>query len=107
MCSSDLTVHWISRKYQAPFLTVVFNNGGWRAPRFSMLGVHPDGYGSREADINIAFDPTPQYAEIAAASGGAYARKVEKVEDLEPAIAEALRVVREEKRSAVLDVVLG
>lgn len=107
MFSIPSTVHWISRKYQAPFLTVVFNNGGWRAPRFSMLGVHPDGYGSREADINIAFDPTPQYADIAAAAGGAYARKVEKVEEVEAAIVEALRVVREEKRSAVLDVVLG
>jgi hypothetical protein len=32
---------------------------------------------------------------------------VERVEDVEPAIAEALRVIREEKRSAVLDVVLG
>ncbi len=107
MFSIPSTVHWISRKYQAPFLTVVFNNGGWRAPRFSMLGVHPDGYGSREADINIAFDPTPQYADIAAAAGGAYARKVEEVEEVEAAIVEALRVVREEKRSAVLDVVLA
>jgi acetolactate synthase-1/2/3 large subunit len=72
-----------------------------------MLGVHPDGYGSREVDVNIAFDPTPKYADIAAAAGGSYARKVERVEDVEPAIAEALRVIREEKRSAVLDVVLG
>jgi len=107
MFSVPATVHWMARKYQVPFLTVIYNNGGWRAPRFSMLGVHPEGYGSREPDVNIAFDPVPDYSGIAAAAGGAYARKVEKVEDVESAIAEALRVVREEKRCAVLDVLLG
>lgn len=107
MFSVPATVHWMARKYQTPFLTVVYNNGGWRAPRLSMLGVHPEGYGSREPDINIAFDPAPDYSAIAAAAGGAYARKVEKVEDVEAAIAEGLRVVREEKRCAVLDVMLG
>ena len=107
MFSVPATVHWMARKYQAPFLTVVYNNGGWRAPRFSMLGVHPDGFGSREPDVNIAFDPVPDYSGIAAAAGGSYARKVEKVEEVEAAIAEGLRVVREEKRCAVLDVVLA
>jgi acetolactate synthase-1/2/3 large subunit len=107
MFSVPATVHWMSAKYKAPFLTVVYNNGGWRAPRFSMLGVHPEGYGSREADINIAFDPIPDYSGIAAAAGGAYARKVTNVDEVESAIAEALRVIREEKRCVVLDVVLG
>jgi acetolactate synthase-1/2/3 large subunit len=100
------TVHWIARKYQAPFLTVVYNNGGWRAPRFSMLSVRPDGYGSRDPDVNIAFDPAPDYAGIAAAAGGAYARRVAKVEEVETALEDALRAVRQEKRCAVLDVQL-
>ncbi len=106
MFSIPATVHWMARKYQAPFLTVVYNNGGWRAPRFSMLGVHPEGAGSREADLNIAFDPSPDYGGIAAAAGGSFARRVTKVEDLEYAIAESLRVVREEKRCAVVDVLV-
>ncbi|MEO8100117.1 MAG: thiamine pyrophosphate-requiring protein [Acidobacteriota bacterium] len=107
MFSVPATVHWMARKYKTPFLTVIFNNGGWRAPRFSMLGVHPDGFGSQERDLNIAFDPSPDYSAIAAAAGGAYGRKVENVADVEPAIAEALRVIREEKRCAVLDVILS
>jgi acetolactate synthase-1/2/3 large subunit len=105
--SVTATEHWIARNYQTPIFTVVYNNGGWRAPRFSMLGVHPEGYGSREPDVNIAFDPSPDYGGIAAAAGGAYARKVEKVEEVEAAIAEGLRIVREEKRCAVLDMVLA
>src|SRR6185369_16403546 len=103
MFSVPATVHWMARKYQTPFLTVVYNNRGWRAPKFSMLAVHPDGYAAKADDINVAFDPPPDYAGIAAAAGGAYARKVQKVEEVESAIAEGLRVVREEKRCAVLD----
>ncbi|MDN5928990.1 MAG: thiamine pyrophosphate-requiring protein [Hyphomicrobiales bacterium] len=104
MFSIPASVHWMAAKYGAPFLQVVYNNRGWKAPRFSTLGVHPDGYASRANDLDLSFDPPPDYAGIAKAAGGAYARKVERPEELEKAVAEALRVVREEKRSAVLDV---
>jgi acetolactate synthase-1/2/3 large subunit len=104
MFSVPSTVHWMARKYQTPFLTVIYNNRGWRAPKFSMLAVHPDGYASKAEDIDVAFDPPPDYSGIAAAAGGAFARIVKAVDDVEPAVAEALQVVREEKRCAVLDV---
>jgi acetolactate synthase-1/2/3 large subunit len=107
MFSIPSTVHWMARKYQTPFLTVVYNNRGWRAPKFSMLAVHPHGYASKAQDIDVAFDPPPDYSGIAAASGGAFARIVKKVDEVESAIAEALKVVREEKRCAVLDVWLA
>jgi acetolactate synthase I/II/III large subunit len=107
MFSVPSTVHWMARKYETPFLTVVYNNRGWRAPKFSMLAVHPDGYASKAQDIDVAFDPPPDYSGIAAAAGGAFARIVKAVDDVEPAVAEALKVVREEKRCAVLDVWLA
>jgi len=107
MFSVPATVHWMARKYQTPFLTVVYNNRGWRAPKFSALAVHPEGYASKAEDLHIAFDPPPDYAGIAAAAGGAYARKVQKVDEVESAISEGLRVVREEKRCAVLDMWLA
>jgi acetolactate synthase-1/2/3 large subunit len=107
MFSVPSTVHWMARKYQTPFLTVVYNNRGWRAPKFSMLAVHPHGYASKAQDIDVAFDPPPDYSGIAAASGGAFAKIVKAVDDVEPAVAEALKVVREEKRCAVLDVRLA
>jgi len=107
MFSIPSTVHWMARKYQTPFLTVIYNNRGWRAPKFSMLAVHPHGYASQAQDIDVAFDPPPDYSGIAAAAGGAFARIVKSVDDVEPAIAEALRVVREEKRCAVVDVWLA
>jgi len=107
MFSVPSTVHWMARKYQTPFLTVVYNNRGWRAPKFSMLAVHPQGYASKAQDIDVAFDPPPDYSGIAAAAGGAFARIVKKVDEVESAVAEALKVVREEKRCAVLDVWLA
>ena len=104
MFSVPASVHWMARQYGAPFLQVVLNNRGWNAPRFSALAVHPDGYASRANTLDIAFDPPPNYADIAAAGGGAHAVQVKTPEEVEGAIAEALRVVRQEKRSAVLDV---
>jgi acetolactate synthase-1/2/3 large subunit len=107
MFSVPSTVHWMARQYGTPFLQVVYNNRGWKAPKFSALAVHPEGYASRANEIDVAFDPPPDYAGIAAAAGGAYARTVRRTDEVEAAIAEALHAVRVEKRAAVLDVWLA
>jgi hypothetical protein len=55
----------------------------------------------------VSFGPTddfnPDYGGIASAAGGAWAKKVKEVSELEESMTEAIRVVVEEKRSAVLD----
>jgi acetolactate synthase-1/2/3 large subunit len=104
MFSVPSSVHWIARAYATPFLTVIFNNRGWKSPKLSALAVHPAGYASRANTLDVSFDPPPDYAGIAAAAGGAYARTVRKPEDLEPALEAALHAVNVEKRCAVLDV---
>ncbi len=104
MFSVPSSVHWIARHYKTPFLQIIYNNRGWKAPKMSALTLHPDGYASRANDIGVSFDPPPDYSAIAAASGGAHARKVERPEDLEAALSEAMEVVKTEKRCAVLDV---
>jgi acetolactate synthase-1/2/3 large subunit len=105
--SIPAVVHWMARKYETPFLQIVYNNGGWQAPRFSMLSVHPDGYASRSRDIGLGFEPAPDYAAIATAAGGAFARKVQCAGELDEALRAALHAVQNERRSAVLDVVLA
>jgi acetolactate synthase-1/2/3 large subunit len=107
MFTVPASVHWMARRYGTPFVQIVLNNGGWRAPRLSALGVHPDGYASVTDDLDISFDPPSDYAGIAAAAGGAHARVVKTVEEVDEAIAEALRVTREEGRCAVLDIWLA
>jgi acetolactate synthase-1/2/3 large subunit len=104
MFSVPSSVHWIARHYETPFVQIIYNNRGWRAPKMSMLAVHPHGYASHAQNIDVTFDPPPDYAGVAAAAGGAFARVVREAGALENALDEAFRVVRDEKRCAVLDV---
>jgi acetolactate synthase-1/2/3 large subunit len=104
MFSVPSTVHWMARQYATPFLTLIFNNRGWKSPKLSALAVHPDGYASRANEIGVSFDPPPDYAGIAAAAGGAFARVVRRPEEMEAALAAAMHAVKTERRCAVLDV---
>ncbi|KAJ3983004.1 thiamine pyrophosphate enzyme, N-terminal TPP binding domain-containing protein [Lentinula detonsa] len=126
---------WIARRYNTPFLTIVLNNGGWRSPKLSMLAVHPQGYGSNahsaeQLSVGFSFDSndepssarldriSPNYSQIAVAAtdGWAWGRRVslsskEVMMDnvftyLNEAISEAVRVVIQENRCAVVDCVL-
>ena len=107
MFSLPATVQWMARRYAAPFLQVVYNNAGWRAPRLSTIGVHPEGLASRGEDIDTSFTPTPDYAGIAAAAGGAHPETVRTAAEVKPALERAMRAIREEGRCAVLDAVLA
>jgi acetolactate synthase-1/2/3 large subunit len=103
MFSIPATVHWMAKRYRTPFLQVIFNTKGWRAPRYSAMGVHPEGLASQGDDIAVSFEPPPDYAGIAAAAGGAHAERITRADEVEAAIARAVRAVREEGRSAVVD----
>ncbi len=96
------TVHWMARRYQTPFLHVVLNNGGWRAPRSAVLSVHPDGVAAAAPDIDIDFPQPADYAGIAAAAGGAHAERVRSVAEVGPALERALQAIRA-GRAAVID----
>lgn len=103
--SNPTPVHWISRKYNAPFLTVIYNNRGWGAPRLSTLGVHPDGIASQTDQFWVNFNPPSQLAKVAEAAGGAYARTVCSPHELMEALANGLNLVQK-GQSAVIDVQL-
>ena len=106
MFSVPSTVHWMARRYRTPFVQVVFNNGGWKAPRFSTLALHPQGHAAASDDIGVRFTEPADYGAIAEAAGGAWSRKVTRTEEVQTAVAEAFRVVRDEARCAVLDIVV-
>ncbi|MER2191538.1 MAG: thiamine pyrophosphate-requiring protein [Solibacillus sp.] len=105
MFSNPTPVHWVAKKYNTPFLTIVFNNKGWGAPRQSTLGVHPNGLANATDQFWVNFDSTVEYAKVAEAAGGAYARKVEKPSEVREVLIEALEIVRS-GRSVVLDVAI-
>ncbi|GAB1319899.1 hypothetical protein MFIFM68171_10109 [Madurella fahalii] len=92
------SVYWISKRYNLPVLTIVLNNKGWNAPRKSLLLVHPDGLGANATneEINISFEPVPDYAGIAkaAAGGDLFAARVDKAADLEGVLLKAIEAVQ-------------
>lgn len=121
------SVYWIAKRYDIPILTIVLNNKGetghcflhigqsswinvrilgWNAPRRSLLLVHPDGMGSKASneEINISFDPVPDYAGIAAAAGGGgiHAGQVSEVAELESVLKDAVAKVQS-GQTVVLD----
>ena len=58
---------------------------------------------ARPIYVGVAFDPPPDYAGIAAAAGNAFGRVLKDPAEVEEGIAEALEVLRRDRRSAVLD----
>jgi acetolactate synthase-1/2/3 large subunit len=95
------SAQWVARKYKTPALTVIFNNRGWRAPKFSALAVHPKGAAAENDDFNVSFEPAPDYPAIAEAAGGAYAANVSDPAELPRVLREALAEVHG-GRSAVV-----
>jgi acetolactate synthase-1/2/3 large subunit len=104
MFSVPSSVHWMARRYAAPFVQIIFNNRGWKSPKLSTLAVHPHGYAAHANRLDTSFEPSADYVGIAGASGGAWGSQVRDAAEVDAALAQALRVVREEKRCAVLDV---
>lgn len=98
------STYWVSETYRTPQLTIVFNNGGWNAPKVSTLLVHPEGSAKRNDSYWITVGARTRFADIAAAAGGAAAFRVSEAAVLEATLAEAMAVVRG-GRSAVVDVV--
>lgn len=101
--SVPASVHWMSRKYDLPFLTIIFNNNGWKSPKLSTLGLHPEGIAKQTEQFFVDFSPHADLAKVAEAAGGAYAKKVKTKQQLQEELPKALEIVRS-GRSAVLDV---
>ena len=94
-------VHWMSRRYALPTLTVIYDNRGWRAPKQSTLGVHPAGAAAAADDFGVSFEPEADLPGIAAAAGGAFAATVSDPAQLPATLKEALAAVHA-GRSAVI-----
>ncbi|KAF3385597.1 Benzoylformate decarboxylase [Penicillium rolfsii] len=99
------SVYWIARRYDIPFLMIVLNNGGWNAPKVSALLVHKDGLASKSnrKDLNISFEPSPDYPGIATAAGNAWAATVKVQSELDQALQEGTKIVQS-GRCAVIEV---
>jgi len=97
--------HWTARAHNLPVLTVVFNNRAWNAVKRSVASHAPKGWAMRSSTMPISeLDPAPDYEGIARACGN-WAERVEDPGVLPEMLRQALRVVREDKRPALLNVI--
>jgi acetolactate synthase I/II/III large subunit len=87
------SAQWMARRYQAPSLTVIFDNQGWKTPSLSTMAVHPAG-NVAGGGFSASFRPGADLAGVAAAAGGAYARTVTAADLLPVALRRALDHVR-------------
>jgi len=98
---------WTSVKHRAPFLNLVFNNGGYNTmDRILDSTYGKDNYTAKLSErIGTDFTPPPDYAAIARASG-AWAVTVSEPKEIPAALHDGLNRVRD-GQPAVLEVKLG
>jgi acetolactate synthase I/II/III large subunit len=102
---SPSAAHFAARAHNLPVLFIVYNNQCWRSVMESCLYVHPDGYARKQGNFPISdLQPSPDFDKIVTAFGG-YGERVEDPAEMIPALKRALKVVRTEKRQALLNVI--
>ncbi|WP_176594368.1 thiamine pyrophosphate-requiring protein [Sphingobium sp. EM0848] len=102
MFANPAACHHAAAKHDLPILTILANNCNWWAVDMATQLVYPDGRANTE-DRFSNLSPSPEFAAYCTASGG-HGVTVHKRSELRAALAEALRVVREERRQALVDV---
>ena len=105
MFCAPTACHFTAQKYQIPFLTVIYNNQVWNASLNAARGLYPDGVAARTRNFpGTDLTPSPNF-ELTAQACGAYAARVDDPAALPDALAKALKVVKDEKRQALLNVI--
>jgi acetolactate synthase I/II/III large subunit len=97
--------HFVSRAYNLPVLFVIFNNRTWNAVKRAVQSFAHDGWAVRTGSMPLtALEPAPDYELVCQASGG-HGERVEDPAQLPDALRRALRIVKEEKRQVLLNVI--
>jgi acetolactate synthase-1/2/3 large subunit len=105
MFSAPTACHFTAQKYGIPFLTVIYNNQAWNASINAARGLYPEGVAQKMRNFpGCDLSPSPKF-ELTAEAGGAYAERVEKPDELPAALNRALKIVKEEGRQALLNVI--
>jgi acetolactate synthase-1/2/3 large subunit len=107
MFANPTACHWVGEAHKLPTLTVINNNLVYNAVRRATLAMYEKGVAQAENDAHTLADltPAPAYEKLVEASGG-HGERVDLPADLPAALARAVKVVREEKRQAVVNVMV-
>jgi acetolactate synthase-1/2/3 large subunit len=103
--SNPVAAHHAAVTHKLPILVVVFNNSMWNAVRRSTLTMYPAGAAAKSNRAPLMhLEELPAFEKICEASG-AYGERVDDPDELPKALARAIKVVREERRHALLNVI--
>jgi acetolactate synthase-1/2/3 large subunit len=104
MFANPAACHHAAAKHHLPVLTIIANNANWTAVDMATELVYPDGTAvTRHEDRFSNLSPSADLAAYCSANGG-YGVTVHHRSELAGALKEALRVVRDERRQALVDV---
>ena len=107
MFNNPTACHFVSEAYDLPLLTIICNNAIWHASKAATQQVMPDGWAASTGNFPLTeLAPSPRYEKVVEAHGG-YGEMVDDPQQVLPALKRALKVVKEEKRQAVLNVICG
>ena len=102
--SAPTAAHMVSAAYDLPILVVIFNNEEWGAVRKTTEGLFPQGWAKKTGVFPLSsLKPSPALEKIVEAHGG-YGERVDRPDEVQPALRRALTAVKDERRQAVLNV---
>ena len=106
MFANPTVCHWVAAKFELPVLTVVFNNSRYGAVRRATLSMFKDGAAGEDDGRFLAdLDPSPPFEELMRAQGG-HGERVERLDELGPALARARDAVMRDRKQALVNVLI-
>jgi len=106
MFCAPVAAHYVALEQDAPFLTVIVDNQRWNEVGSATRHLYPEGRAARNRDLEplTYFDKRLRLEKVVECAGG-HGERVTDPSELPAALARAIRVVKDERRQAVLDVV--
>ena len=100
-----LASHHMSAMHELPVLYIIFNNAAYERTRLGSRRVIKQGKLQESAKVPLCeLEPVPAYEKICEAAGG-YAERVDAPAELPAALERALKVVVDEGRQALVNVI--
>lgn len=105
---NPVAAHFTSKKYGLPVLVIIYNDQSWGAPCRLHSEEFRGGWAVKYDYMRILYglEPSPDFKLICESLGG-YAETVEDPSEVQPALERALKVVKVEKRQALLNFILA
>ncbi|HEY5897821.1 MAG TPA: thiamine pyrophosphate-requiring protein [Burkholderiales bacterium] len=104
MFGNPTAAHYVSEAMKLPVLFIIANNARWAAVHRSTLATYPKGFASQTKEPPFAtLEPSPRFEHVIRASGG-HGEAVTEPKELMPALERALKIVKDEKRQALVNV---